>query len=117
MFINDSSWGITPVNSFIHPSLRQLVLSTTGQDVYRCRGCSLCDVQAGDQDIPLNSLVQLVLMNDDEALNCRTLWSEEVLQTARSACIRELNLESMILTLRQEALRRGYQAPSMEVLS
>jgi hypothetical protein len=92
-------------------------LSVTGQDVYRCRGCSLCDVQAGDQDIPLNSLGQRVLMNGEEALTCSSLWSDEVLQSACGACVRELNLESMILALRQEAFRRGLKVPGVEVES
>jgi len=90
-------------------SLRRLILEKTGQDVQRCRGCQLCDGDYGkDQDIPLGSLVQLIIMNDDEVLTSRTLWSDEVLKAAREACSRELDLEKILLVLREEAVRRGY---------
>jgi len=58
-------------------------------------------------DIPLTSLVQLINLNDEEVLTCKTLWSEEVLQHAKEACSRQLNLEAIILTLRNEAVQRG----------
>jgi heterodisulfide reductase subunit C len=93
-----------------NPSLRQVVLNTTGQDLRHCQGCLLCDTsKVQDIDIPLGSLVQLVLMNDEEALSSRTLWSEPVLELARSACTRKFNLEQVILALRDEALRRGVE--------
>ncbi len=89
-------------------TLRRLILAKTGQDVTRCRGCQLCNGQLSqDQDIPLDSLVQLIIMNDDEILTSRTLWSDEVLHTAHSACARELDLEKILLVLREEAVRRG----------
>jgi heterodisulfide reductase subunit C len=58
-------------------------------------------------DIPLGSLIQLVMANDDEVLAGQTLWSEPVLELARSACAKNLNLAQVILALRREALRRG----------
>ena len=99
-------------------SLRRLVLTKTGQDVQRCRGCQLCNGEfSSDQDIPLDSLIQLVIMNDEEVLTSRTLWSDEVLNCAREACIRELNLEKVILALREEAVRRGLVSPIEHSLS
>jgi heterodisulfide reductase subunit C len=93
-------------------SLRRLILTKTGQDVQRCRGCQLCNGEYGrDQDIPLDSLIQLVIMNDEEILTSRTLWSDEVLQSARNACARELDLEKILLVLRDEAVRRGLENP------
>src|SRR4030042_1768552 len=89
-------------------SLRRLILTKTGQDVMRCRGCQLCNGEfSREQDIPLDSLIQLVIMNDEEVLTSRTLWSDEVLHCAREACIRELDLEQLLLVLRAEAIRRG----------
>ena len=89
-------------------SLRRLILTKTGQDVTRCRGCQLCNNEySRDQDIPLDSLIQLVIMNDEEVLTSRTLWSDEVLHCARDACVRELNMEQILLVLREEAIRRG----------
>lgn len=93
-------------------TLRRLILSKTGQDVARCRGCQLCHGEySADQDIPLDSLIQLVIMNDEEILSSRTLWSDEVLQSAHSACARELDLERILLVLREEALRLGVVKP------
>ena len=89
-------------------SLRRLILNKTGQDVNRCRGCQLCSGEySHEQDIPLDSLIQLVIMNDEEVLTSRTLWSDEVLRCAHNACVRELDLEKVLLVLRQEAIRRG----------
>ena len=66
---------------------------------------------SSDMDIPLDSLIQLVIMNDEEVLTSRTLWSDEVLRSAHDACARELDLEKIILVLREEAIRRGLVKP------
>jgi heterodisulfide reductase subunit C len=95
-------------------TLRRLILVKTGQDVQRCRGCQLCNKQySTDQDIPLDSLVQLIIMNDEEVLTSRTVWSDEVLQAAKDACARELDLEKILLILREEAIKRGLPKPEM----
>jgi heterodisulfide reductase subunit C len=91
-----------------------LVLTKTGQDVQRCRGCQLCNGEySKDQDIPLDSLVQLVMMNDEEVLTSRTVWSDEILRSAHVACARELDLEKILLVLREEAVRRGLVKPEV----
>jgi heterodisulfide reductase subunit C len=93
-------------------TLRRLIFDKTGQDVRRCRGCQLCNGQfSQDQDIPLDSLVQLIIMNDEEVLTSRTLWSDEVLQGSKNACGRELDLEKILLALRKEAINRGLVKP------
>lgn len=93
-------------------SLRRLILTKTGQDVQRCRGCQLCNGDfSQDQDIPLDSLVQLILLNDDEVLTSRTVWSDEVLRAAHDACVRELDMEKILLVLREEAVSRGLVKP------
>ena len=93
-------------------TLRRLILAKTGQDVQRCRGCQLCNQQySQDQDIPLDSLVQLIIMNDEEVLTSRTVWSDEVLKSASEACARELDLVKILLVLREEAVKRGLVKP------
>jgi len=93
-------------------SLRRLILTKTGQDVQRCRGCQLCNGDfSQDQDIPLDSLVQLILLNDEEVLTSRTVWSDEVLRAAHDACVRELDMEKILLVLREEAVSRGLVKP------
>jgi hypothetical protein len=58
-------------------------------------------------DVPFESLMQLVLFDDEEVLTCRSVWSDEVLQAATYACERGLNIPMILLALREEALRRG----------
>jgi len=96
------------------PSLRSAVFAETGQDLRRCQGCLDCDaIPASDVDIPLGSLIQLALLNDEEILTSRTLWSETVLESAHAACAKNLDLEQIILALRREALKRELRGESL----
>ena len=88
-------------------SLRRIVKNATGQDVYACQACFDCDDGiSAEMDIPLSSLVQLVLQDDEEALQTRTLWSDAVLEAARGACKRGLDLQAIMLALRDESKSR-----------
>ncbi len=88
-------------------ALRRIVKDRSGQDVYRCQSCLDCDIDLTDEmDIPLASLIQLVLLDDEEALHSRTLWSDRVLEASRGACKRGLNLYAVMLALRGESNRR-----------
>ena len=63
-----------------------------------------CDTEVRPgMDIPFSSLVQLVLQNDVEILNCRTVWSEAALAASPGACKRGLDLYAVILALRRIA--------------
>jgi hypothetical protein len=89
-------------------SLRRSVKNATGQDVYLCRACQLCDIDpADDMDVPLTTILQMVMFDDDEVLTCRTLWSERALNEASHACKRGLNLSAILLALRAEANQRN----------
>lgn len=89
-------------------SLRSVIKKTTGQDVYLCQSCNDCEIKLHhEMDIPLSSLVQLVLLNDEEALQCRTLWSDSVLEASRGACKRGLDLHAVLTALREESLRKA----------
>jgi hypothetical protein len=84
-------------------TLRSIVKKASGQDVYICHACNDCDLNGSeDMDIPFSSLVQLVLLNDDEALQCRTLWSDSVLEASHGACKRGLDLHAVMIALREE---------------
>lgn len=88
-------------------TLRGIVQRASGQDIRLCHACNDCDIDAADEmDIPLSSLVQLILLDDEEALHCRTVWSDSVLEAARGACKRGLDLHAVITALREEKLRR-----------
>jgi len=96
------------------PSLRSVVLAETGQDLRRCLGCLDYDaIPAKDTDISLGSLIQLALLNDEEILTSRTLWSDSILESAHSACAKNLDLAQIILVFRREALKRGLREYSL----
>jgi hypothetical protein len=88
-------------------SLRRIVKDETGQDVYKCQGCFDCELPTStDADIPLGSLVQMIILDDKEVLTCRTLWSDEILESARYCCQRGLNIRAIMLALREEATKQ-----------
>jgi hypothetical protein len=88
-------------------ALRRIVKERTGQDVYKCQSCQDCDLAIrAEMDIPLASLIQLVLLDDEEALQTRTLWSDAVLEASRGACKRGLDLHAVMMVLRDESVRR-----------
>ncbi len=88
-------------------SLRAVVLAETGQDVRRCGRCAYCAQGAGPgDDLTLEMVLQLVLMNDDEVLTSRTVWSEPALEAACHNCVSTLDVPAILLALRAEAVRR-----------
>jgi heterodisulfide reductase subunit C len=90
------------------PTLKRIVKEATGQDISRCQACLDCEVSCSDDiDIPIGSLVQMVMFDDEEVLTCRTLWSDCVLSKAHLACSRGLDIHAVILALREEAHKRG----------
>jgi hypothetical protein len=89
-------------------ALRRVIRDQTGQDLHKCQACYDCDLDLpGEMDIPLPSLIELVLLDDEEALETKTLWSDAVLEASRGACKRGLNLHAVMLGLREERIRRS----------
>ncbi|MBI5349173.1 MAG: hypothetical protein HZC38_21650 [Chloroflexi bacterium] len=89
-------------------SLRTILLETAGQDVRRCAHCAFCDSNlAAEMDVTFATLIQMVIMDDEEVLTTRSLWSDEALKSAPHLCANQLNLEAVMLALRDEAKRRG----------
>jgi hypothetical protein len=87
-------------------SLRRAVKALAGQDVQRCQACMDCDAEVRPgMDIPFSGMVQLVLLDDVEVLQCRTVWSEVALASTPGACKRGLDLHAVILALQQIAAR------------
>jgi hypothetical protein len=85
-------------------SLRRQVKALSGQDIKLCQACLDCDIEIRDEmDIPLSSVTQLILEGDEEVLNCRTVWSDEVLHASPGACQRGLDMHAVLLALRQIA--------------
>jgi heterodisulfide reductase subunit C len=90
-------------------TLRGLVFASTGYDVRRCGRCSFCvkHARSDEEDLSLEMLVQLILQNDEEVLTSKTLWSDSVLNRARSMCLSTMDMPAIMLALRDEARRRG----------
>lgn len=90
-------------------TLRGIVFAATGYDVRRCGRCSYCvkQVRSGEEDLSLETLLQLVLQNDEEVLTSKTLWSDSVLTRARSMCLSTMDMPAIMLALREEARKRG----------
>ena len=90
-------------------SLRRIIRDAAGVNLYECRLCADCDLANLPHDVldvSLSTLVQMVTMDDDEVLSTRTLWSDEVLEASKHACKRGLDLYAVLLTLRDEAIRK-----------
>lgn len=60
-------------------------------------------------DVTFATLIQMVIMDDDEVLTTRSLWSDEALKSAPHLCANQLNLEAVMLALRDEAKKRGLE--------
>jgi hypothetical protein len=94
---------LTPRNS-----LRTIVLAQTGEDVSRCCSCALCEEMTDEAgDVSLSMLMQWILVDDERALMCRTVWSDEVLRQADHVCANQLDVPAVLRALREEAHRRG----------
>lgn len=90
------------------PSLKRIVKEASGQDISRCQACLDCEVSCSDDlDVPIGSMIQMVMFGDEEVLTSRTLWSDCVLTKARLACSRGLDISAVMQALRDEAVRRG----------
>jgi hypothetical protein len=46
------------------------------------------------------------LLDDEAALESRTLWSDAALEAARGACHRGIDLHAVMMELREESARR-----------
>ena len=93
------------------PTLKRIVKDGTGQDISRCQACLDGEVSCPDDlDIPIGSMIQMVMFNDEEVLTTRTLWSDCVLAKARLACNRGIDISAVMQALRAEAQRRGLAA-------
>lgn len=60
-------------------------------------------------DVPLTTILKLVMFDDEEVLTCKTVWSDRVLEDASHACKRGLNLKLILLAIRSEAKHRGLE--------
>ena len=90
------------------PTLKRIVKEATGQDISRCQACLDCEVSCPDElDIPVGSIIQMIMFNDEEILTAKTLWSDCVLSKARLACSRGINISAVMEALREEARNRG----------
>ena len=89
-------------------SLRQIVREATGYDVRRCGRCSYCvHFVTPEDDLSLEMMMQLIMQDDEDVLTSKTLWSDEALKRARQMCVSTMDVQKIMLVLREEAQRRG----------
>ncbi len=89
-------------------SLRQIVRAATGYDVRRCGRCSYCvHFVTPEDDLSLEMMMQLVMQDDEEVLTSKTLWSEVALRRAKAMCVSTMDVQKIMLVLREEAKQRG----------
>ena len=97
-----------PIELHDSKSLRQIVRDATGYDVRRCGRCSYCvHFVTPDDDVSLEMMMQLVMQDDEDVLTSKTLWSDTALRRARSMCVSTMDVQKIMLALREEARRRG----------
>ncbi len=97
-----------PIEQGAPVSLRQVVRDATGYDVRRCGRCSYCvHFVTPEDDVSLEGMMQLVMQNDEEVLTSNTLWSDVALSRARLMCVSTMDVQKLMLALREEAQRRG----------
>lgn len=89
-------------------SLLAVVYKATGQDLRRCWRCGQCSLglEPG-MDLTIWRLIHGVLVNEASILESDTLWSGRVMSQAPQLCSQGLNLEPILLALREEGWRRG----------
>ena len=90
------------------PTLKRVIKDATSQDISRCQACLDCEVScpSDELDIPIGSMIQMVMFNDEDVLTPKTLWSDCVLTKARLACSRGINISAVMEVLREEARQR-----------
>lgn len=91
--------------------MRKIVQQNSGQDVRQCRNCASCSrkIPPGLLDISLEGMVEMIILNDEEILTSRTVWSDAALAATSNVCQRGISLPAVILALRKEALKRGLE--------
>jgi heterodisulfide reductase subunit C len=80
------------------PTLRRIVKDATKQDISRCQACLDCQVScpANELDIPVGSMIQMAIFNDEDVLTTKTLWSDCVLTKSGLACSRGINISEVM---------------------
>ena len=95
--------------------LRFIVLNQSGQDVNECSQCESCDCQfASGWDLRPSDVIQLIRSDDERALTNKTIWSCQDCQECYLSCPADIDFGAMAHALRQEAEKRGIQAPTQE---
>lgn len=86
-----------------------VVLSRSSQDVHLCQACDQCrDLHAEGMDLTFGEIMHLAARDDERAIACDSLWRCEPLLEKMGQCPSGIDVPTVIRTLRQEALRRGF---------
>ena len=95
--------------------LRQVILTSTGQDVLRCTTCWSCDDLMDDgMDLTFGEVMRAAARDDMQALTNNTLWACDELLERQPRCQAGLEITSVILALRREAELLGFAGNGQE---
>jgi heterodisulfide reductase subunit C len=97
------------------------VIEESGQDIYQCYQCAKCSGGCPGSFamdyLPSQIIRMLMLGMREEVLKSRTIWVCMGCSTCTTRCIRNIDVAHVMDTLRQEAVKAGYEDEGKYVIS
>ena len=90
--------------------LRSIIITTTGQDVCKCKACEYCYIDEALEakfDMPIWAVIAAARRNDEAALTNQTIWALQDASPDSILCPNDLDVLTIAATLRQESRRRS----------
>ncbi len=97
------------------------VIAESGQDIRQCYQCAKCSggcPGSTAMDYPPNQIIRMLMLGmKDKVLKSQTIWACMGCNTCTTRCIRNIEVASVMDTLRQEAVKAGYTDKAASVIS
>lgn len=101
-------------------SLVDEVREMCDENLYGCYQCGTCSAGCPyieEMDITPDEVIRYVVMDRKEVLDSKTIWLCSSCYTCAERCPRDLNIPSIMETLRQIVLRKNVDATSIAWLT